>query len=116
MAEVKVYHNPRCTKSRNSLSYLDEKGVSYDIRLYLEEPLTHDELKSVIHKLGITPTDLLRKNEDVFKEKFKGKNLSDDQWIDVMIEFPKLMERPIIVKGNRAVVARPTEKIDQLVD
>lgn len=116
MAEVTVYHNPRCTKSRNSLSYLDEKGVSYDVRLYLDDPLSHEELKTLIDKLGISPTDLLRKNEAVFKEEFKGRDLSDDQWIDAMIEFPKLMERPIVVKGSKAVVARPTEKISELVD
>lgn len=116
MAEVTVYHNPRCTKSRNSLAYLDEKGIGYDVHLYLDEPLSHDQLKSIIKKLGIKPEELLRKNEADYKENFKGKVLSDDEWIDAMIQFPKLMERPIVVKGNKAVVARPTEKIDQLVD
>lgn len=116
MAEVTVYHNPRCTKSRNSLKYLDDKGVDYDVHLYLEEPLSHQELKAIIGKLGISAEELLRKNEAVFKEEFKGKQLTDDEWIEAMIEYPKLMERPIIVKGNHAVVARPTEKIDQLVD
>ncbi len=114
MAELKVYHNPRCTKSRNSLAYLDEKGLSYDVHLYLEDGLSHSKLKEILGQLGMAPQELLRKNETVFKERFKGKDLSDDQWIDVMIEFPKLMERPIVVKGNKAVIARPTEKIDEL--
>lgn len=116
MAEVKVYHNPRCTKSRNSLAYLDEKGVSYDVHLYLQDALSHEELKQILNQLGMTPQELLRKNEAVFKDEFKGKDLTDDQWIEAMIEHPKLMERPIIVKGNKAVVARPTEKIDDLFD
>lgn len=116
MAEVKVYHNPRCTKSRNSLAYLDDKGVSYDVHLYLEDALTQNELKQVLKQLGMKPQELLRKNEAIFKEQFKGKELSDDQWVEAMIEFPKLMERPIVVKGNKAVVARPTEKINELLD
>lgn len=116
MAEVTVYHNPRCTKSRNSLSYLDEKGISYDLRLYLQDPMTADELREVLEKLNISPEELLRKNEAIFKEEFKGKSLSNEEWIEAMIKYPKLMERPIVVKGNEAVVARPTEKIDQLVD
>ena len=116
MAEVKVYHNPRCTKSRNSLAYLDEKGVSYDVHLYLQDSLTNKEFKQILIKLGMKPQELLRKNEAIFKEQFKGKELTDDQWIEVMIEFPKLMERPIVVKGNRAVVGRPTEKINELLD
>ena len=116
MAEVKVYHNPRCTKSRNSLAYLDEKGVSYDVHLYLQDTLTNKEFKQILIKLGMKPQELLRKNEAIFKEQFKGKELTDDQWIEVMIEFPKLMERPIVVKGNRAVVGRPTEKINELLD
>ena len=116
MAEVKVYHNPRCTKSRNSLAYLDEKGVSYDVHLYLQDSLTNKEFKQILIKLGMKPQELLRKNEAIFKEQFKGKELTDDQWIEAMIESPKLMERPIVVKGNRAVVARPTEKINELLD
>lgn len=116
MSEVRVYHNPRCTKSRNSLTYLDEKGVSYDVKLYFEDPLSHQELKSLISKLAISATDLLRKNEAIYKEEFKGRELTDDQWIEAMISHPKLMERPIIVKGNKAVIARPTEKIEELID
>ena len=116
MAEVKVYHNPLCTKSRNSLIFLDEKGISYDVHLYLQDSLKHDDLKNILTQLGMTPQELLRKNETVFKEQFKGKKLTDDQWIEAMIKYPKLMERPIVVRGNKAVVARPTEKINELFD
>lgn len=116
MAEVKVYHNPRCTKSRNSLIFLDEKGISHDVHLYLQDSLKHDDLKNILTQLGMTPQELLRKNETVFKEQFKGKKLTDDQWIEAMIKYPKLMERPIVVRGNKAVVARPTEKINELFD
>lgn len=116
MAKIKVYHNPRCTKSRNSLKYLEDKGLDYETVEYLKEPLTFDELKKVIKLLGIKPEELLRKNEAEYKEFFKGKDLSDDEWIQVMIDYPKLMERPILVNNGKAVVARPTEKIDEILD
>jgi arsenate reductase len=116
MAEVTVYHNPRCTKSRNSLTYLEEKGVHYDIHLYLEDVLKHEQLREILDKLEMKPQELLRKNEAIFKDQFKSKNLADSEWIDAMIKYPKLMERPIIVSGDKAVVARPTEKINELFD
>ncbi|MFY0644620.1 MAG: arsenate reductase (glutaredoxin) [Bacteroidia bacterium] len=113
--EAKIYHNPRCTKSRNGLSLLSEQGVKTEIIEYLKEPLDFKELKAVITKLGIAPYQLLRRNEADFKAHFKGKELSDDQWIQAMIDYPKLMERPIVVVGNNAVIGRPTEKILELI-
>jgi arsenate reductase len=109
-----VYHNNRCTKSRASLAYLDEKGAAYDVVEYLKTPLTAAELKDVLGQLGIPASDLLRKGEKDYKENFKGKDLSEDEWIVAMIEYPKLMERPIIVKNGKAVIGRPTERIDEL--
>jgi arsenate reductase len=76
---------------------------------------TASELKAVIQKLGIAPEELLRKNEDDFRQHFKGKSLSDDEWIDAMIRFPKLIERPIVVKGEKAVVARPADRILEIL-
>ena len=109
-----VYHNPRCTKSRNALAYLDEKGAEYEVIEYLKELPTKAEMKGVLSKLNMTAEELLRKNEAVFKENYKGKELSEDEWIEAMIANPKLIERPIVILGEKAVVARPTENIDQL--
>ena len=110
-----IYHNPRCTKSRNGLALLTERGVESDVVEYLKEPLTFDELKATISKLGISPFELIRRNEADFKQHFKGKELTDEQWIRAMIDFPKLMERPVVVIGNKAVIGRPTEKILELL-
>jgi arsenate reductase len=112
---ITVYHNPRCTKSREAVKYLDEKGVDIEIREYLNDSFSENELDDVLQKLGMQPEELLRKNEAIFKEQFKGKTLSRTEWIKNMIAFPKLIERPIVVKEDKAVVARPAEKIDELL-
>jgi arsenate reductase len=112
---ITVYHNPRCTKSREAVKYLEEKGANIEIREYLKDSFTENELDDVLQKLGMQPEELLRKNEAIFKEQFKGKTLSRTEWIKNMIAFPKLIERPIVVKEDKAVVARPAEKIDELL-
>lgn len=112
---ITIYHNPRCTKSREAVKYLEEKGVDIEIREYLKDSFSENELDDVLQKLGMQPEELLRKNEAIFKEHFKGKTLSRTEWIKNMIAFPKLIERPIVVKEDKAVVARPTEKIDELI-
>ena len=112
---ITVYHNPRCTKSREAVKFLEEKGVDIEIREYLKDSFSENELDDVLQKLGMQPEELLRKNEAIFKEQFKGKTLSRTEWIKNMITFPKLIERPIVVKEDKAVVARPAEKIDELL-
>lgn len=112
---MEIYHNPRCTKSRQALQLLKDKGANFEVREYLKESLTFDELSILIKKLNISPEQLLRKNEAIYKEHFKGKTLSYDEWIQAMIDYPKLMERPIVVKGNKAVIGRPTEKLLDLL-
>lgn len=112
---MKIYHNPRCRKSRETLELLQEKGVEPEVILYLENPPTKQELKSVLEMLGIRPEQLVRKGEPVFKEKFKDKKLTDAQWIDAMIANPKLIERPIVVEKGRAVIGRPPENVLQLI-
>lgn len=97
-----------------AVNYLEDKNQEFEVVEYLKKIPSHDELREILVKLEMKPEDLLRKGEAVFKEKFKGKNLTDDQWINAMIENPKLIERPIVIKGNRAIVARPTDKIDEL--
>lgn len=112
---IKIYHNPRCNKSRLGVQALEEHGQGFEIIKYLDTPLTFDELKIIIEKLGIPPLDLVRKNEAIWKSNFKGKNLSDQELVQAMIDYPKLMERPIVVAGNNAVIGRPTERIFEIL-
>ena len=101
---MKIYHNPRCSKSRQTLQLIQNAGVKPEIIEYLNDIPSKEELKSVINILGMKPYDLLRRGESDFKENYKGKVLSDSQWIDAMIKYPKLIERPIVVKGKKAVL------------
>lgn len=112
---MKMYHNPRCRKSRETLALLQEHNQDPEIILYIEDTPTEDELKAVIKKLGITPVQLLRKGEKIFKEEFKGKELTDSQWIKAMIQYPKLIERPIVIKGKKAMLGRPPENVLELL-
>ena len=111
---MKIYHNPRCSKSRAGLKLIQEAGKDIEIIEYLKTPPTEPELKNLLLMLRMNPLDLIRKNETIFKEQFKGKELSDDEWIKIMVENPKLIERPIVMNGNKAVLGRPTEKISDL--
>jgi arsenate reductase len=113
--EIIVYHNPRCSKSRQALSFLDQKGLDYKIIEYLKTPVSEQELKLILKKLRINATSLIRKGEDDFKQNFKGKNLTEQEWVLAMVNFPKLMERPIVIKGNKAVIARPYDRIETLL-
>ncbi len=106
---IQVYHNSRCGKSRCAVQLLEESGQAFEIKAYLQEIPTHEELKIVLEKLGIKPIDLIRKKETVFIEKYKGKSFTDTEWIDIMIKNPILIERPIVINGNKAVIARPAE-------
>ncbi len=110
-----IYHNPRCTKSRQTLALIEENGGDFIIKEYLKEPPTKAELKNVIALLGISPEELIRKGEAEFKNNFKGKSLSDDQWIEAMIAYPKLIERPIVIEGDKAVIGRPPENVLELL-
>ena len=112
---MKIYHNPRCSKSRQTLALLQENGVEPEVVLYLDNVPTTDELKGLLTKLGISPMQLVRKGESIWKEKFKGKELSDDEIIAVMIANPKLIERPIVVKDQTAVLGRPPENALELI-
>ena len=112
---MKIYHNPRCSKSRQGLQILKDASQDVEIVDYLKNPPTPKELKEILQLLGFTPIELVRKNEAIWKEKFKGKELSDTEIIKAMCEHPKLIERPIIVKGNKAVLGRPPENINILL-
>ena len=108
---IKIYHNNLCSKSRLGVKALENSGKEFKIIKYLDATLSVDELKAVIEKLGIPPLELVRQNETIWKSNFKGKNLSDAELIQTMVEHPKLIERPIVVYGNKAVIGRPTERI-----
>lgn len=112
---IKIYHNNRCSKSRCGLKLLEDSGKKFEIVKYLEQIPTAEELKTIITQLGIKPIDLIRKNEAVWKSEFKAKDLSDDDLINAMIENPKLIERPIVINGNKAVIGRPPELILDII-
>lgn len=112
---MQILHNPRCSKSRQALEILKENNVNPDVVLYLKDVPTIDELKMILQKLNIKPEELLRKNEAIYKEQYKGLTFNDDEWIKVMIDNPKLIERPIVINGNKAIIARPPEKVLELL-
>ena len=112
---MKIYHNPRCSKSRQGLAVLQEANVDLEIIEYLKNPLTESELKGLLKKLDIPAIALVRINEAVWKEQFKNKDLSEDELIEAMVAFPKLIERPIVENGDTAVIGRPIEKIRDII-
>ncbi|AFD09375.1 arsenate reductase (glutaredoxin) [Solitalea canadensis] len=112
---MKILHNPKCSTSRTALKLLEEKGAKLEIIKYIDDKLSVDELKDIIKLIGINPIELVRTKEPIWKEQFAGKSLSDDEIVNAMIEFPQLMERPIVIEGNRAVIGRPVEKVIELL-
>lgn len=112
---IKIYHNNRCSKSRIGLEVLEKSGKPFEIVKYLEDVPTAKELKDIIKLLGIKPIELVRQNEPIWKEHFKGKDLSDSEIIKAMVANPKLIERPIVINGNKAVIGRPTEAILDII-
>jgi len=112
---ITIYHNNRCTKSRRALDELEKSGKDFEVVYYLETPPNKSELKEIIQKLSIKPLELIRKGEKVFTENYKGKILTDEEWIDAMVAHPILIERPIIISGDQAVIARPIEKIKEIL-
>ena len=111
---MKIYHNPRCKKSREGVQYLTDKGVEFKIIEYLKDNLSKETVQILLNKLNITALELIRKNEKIWKENFKDKNLSEKELIEVLHKEPKLIERPIIENENLAVIGRPKENIDLL--
>ena len=111
---VEIWHNSRCSKSRNALNYLKEKNIDYKVKEYLKEPITKEELKEVLDKLGMKPSELVRKKEAIYKE-LGLKDASEDELLEAMVQNPKLIERPIVINGDKAVVARPLENIEKVL-
>jgi len=116
MSAVTIYHNPRCSKSRNTLALLEEHGVSPKVVLYLETPPDTTELKGLLKKLGMKAGDLVRRGEDDYKTAGLDRASSDQEVLAAMVKYPKLIERPIVVKGGKAVLGRPPENVLALID
>ncbi len=116
MSKIKIYHNNRCSKSRNGLCIIEDSKQDFEVVNYLQNPPTKSELKDLLKMLNFLPIELVRKGEKIWKENYKGKELSDTEIITAMIENPKLIERPIVVKGNKAVIGRPEGNITMLLN
>lgn len=112
---MKFYHNARCSKSREALQLLEEKNVNLELVLYMNEPITPGDLEEILDKLEMSAGDLIRKKDKVWKEEFADKELTEDELIFCMIEYPQLMERPILVNGDKARIGRPTEAILEIL-
>ena len=112
---ITIYHNPRCGKSRAGLEYLRENGLEHTIVEYLKTPFTRGSLKELLMKLNLSPRELARTQEEFYKKKLKGKQFTDEEWITILLENPKLIRRPIMVKGYRAVIGHTVEEIGRLL-
>jgi arsenate reductase (glutaredoxin) len=115
MSDFTIYHNPNCSKSRGTLALLRERGIEPKVVEYLRAPPTAAELTAIVRKLGIKPEQLVRKSEDIYRNKYAGQKLSDEEWIEVMVRHPILIERPVVVTGERAVIGRPPESVEPLL-
>lgn len=109
--KMKIFHNPRCTKSRKTLALIKEKGENPEIIEYLKERISIEDLELILDMLNIKPIELIRKNDQIWKENYNGKELTNDEIITAMVENPKLIERPIVVKNGKAIIGRPPENI-----
>ncbi|MCF6170003.1 MAG: arsenate reductase (glutaredoxin) [Bacteroidales bacterium] len=108
---LKVYHNPRCKKSRAGLQFVKNKTSEFEVVEYLKNPITESEMKALLMKLNKKPLEMIRTQEAIYKSDFKGKNFTDDEWVKIMLENPRLIKRPIVVKGNKAIWGDPAEEL-----
>ncbi len=113
---LRIYHNARCSKSRSACALVAEAGIEAEVVNYLETPPSRAELVGLLGKLGMKPSELLRRGEAVFQEHYAGRELSEDEALEALLAHPILMERPIVVHGDRAVVARPPERVRELLE
>ena len=112
---MKIYHNPRCTKRRCALDWLTEQNVDFEVVDYIKNPIDENELKFILKKLNLSPSELMRKNEIEYKTYVSGKELNDDELVNLMVKFPKMIQRPIILNGDKGVIARPLENLIELM-
>ena len=112
---MKIYHNPRCRKSRETLNIVQNQGIEPEIVLYLETPPSRKEIRNLLKQLNLKAVDLVRKEEKLYKEEYRGKELTEEQWITVMADNPKLIQRPIVVLDGKAIIGRPPESVHVLL-
>ena len=112
---LKIYHNPKCKKSRAGLSFLELNGIDHNIVDYLKTGLTVNDLKEILLKMNVDAEEIVRKQEDIFKKELKGKIFNNDEWIRIIIENPKLLQRPIVVGKTKAILAQPPEKVKEIL-
>lgn len=115
MGRLLLYHNGECSKSKGALELLQDADADFDVRWYLTEPLSAKELTALLQKLGIAAHELVRKSEPIYKERFEGRELSEAEWISAMVEFSVLIERPILQRGDKAIICRPPDRINELL-
>ncbi|KAB2966538.1 arsenate reductase family protein [Zoogloea sp.] len=113
---IRIYHNARCSKSRSACALLQDKGAELQIVEYLKAPPGRDELAEIVRKLGVSAESIVRKGEEVYKAEYQGRDLTEDEWLDALVRHPILIERPIAVRGGRAVIGRPPENVLSLLD
>ena len=112
---IRIYYNPRCSKCRETVVLVSERGYITELAEYLVTPPGKEELRNLLQKLGMKPLELVRKDEEAFKQHYAGRTLSDEEWLDALVAHPVLIERPIVVRGSKAVIARPPEKVLDLL-
>ncbi|MBS0001157.1 MAG: arsenate reductase (glutaredoxin) [Cyclobacteriaceae bacterium] len=112
---MRIYHNPRCRKSRETLQIIKEMGHEPQIIEYLKEPPSADEIVGFLDKMDMKPEDLIRKGELLYRKEYKGKTMRDEEWIEAMIKNPVLIERPIVISGDRVVLGRPSERVRDIL-
>ena len=115
MTTFRIYHNARCSKSRSACDLIAAQGFTAEVVEYLKTPPTADELRALLKKLGLRPFDIVRQGENIYKQHYAGCTLSDDEWLEALVTHPILIERPIVVRGDKAVVARPPERVLELL-
>lgn len=112
---MKIFHNPRCSKSRAGIEYLNDKGVEFEVVEYLKSGISKEDIDEILLKTNLKPKDLIRTHEEYYKQELKDKNFTDDEWIKIIIENPKLLKRPIVLDRLKGVIAIPAETIDCLL-
>ena len=110
-----IYHNPKCKKSREGLKYLQTKGIALEVVNYINNGISEQELKDIIKKLNLRPSDIVRKQEDLYRKELKGKSFTDIEWMKILVENPRLIQRPIVVAKYKAVIAQPPDKVEELL-
>ena len=111
-----IYHNPRCKKSRDALQLLKKKNIKFKVINYLEEFFDKQSLEKILDVIGKKPSEALRKNEEIWKKQFSSKKIGEKEILKLMIKYPKLIERPIVISGNKGVIARPLENLMDFID